>query len=157
VIAELDLLADRDAACAFAEMQSDDRDRTSYLEAFQEALFFSVNYFFETFDFSKRSRPHKVLRSVGVFIMMGRLLATQDHWEEDYAVPLDSTISLRGMTISGPYLLFAEQPWKQLLMVATDAEAALIGDIIEAVEQKDMGLALGLSEALANEQLILAA
>lgn len=156
IIAEFDLLADRDAASAFAILKSDNDDQIAYLEHFQEALFFSAQYFFRTFEFSKR-RPHKVLRSVGLILMLGRLIETSGNHGLDYAIPLDSTISLQGLDLTGPYILLAEQPAKKLALITTALQADEIGEIIEAIEDNDFNLALGLGSRFARHFVDLAA
>ena len=150
------MLADRDAASAFAHLKSANYPDTPYLEHFQEALYFSAQYFFKTFEFSKR-RPHKVLRSVGLILMLGRLIETEGNHSLSYEIPLDSTISLQGLGLTGPYILLAEQPAKKLALIASDSQADEIAEIIEAIEDNDFDLALGLGSRFAKHLVALAA
>lgn len=157
LIAELDLLADRDSAAAYAELNNTTGEYDEYLALFKSALYFSVDYFFNSFDFSQKRRPHKVLRAVGLIMMLGRLMAYDDIESQKSKsktisdIPLDSAIVLRGMTPMGPYVLLAEQPTKRLAFIAAEGQADVIAQIIEAIEAKNFGLALAFAESIALE------
>lgn len=96
IIGTLDLIADRDAAYAYALLQSIEARDISvkvYLQHFAEALFFGLTYGFPAF---KVDQPHKTARALGIAMMLARVVAAQRagtlEAQQESMLPLHTTL-----------------------------------------------------------------
>lgn len=125
-MAELDAIADRDAAFAYAAVEVGDGDRADFLSAFREALFLSSAYYFRVFPIA-RDRPDKVARALGVLLMTARLATAKfgPELREEKDLPLDATLVAHLSTDMSRLAIFRAEPRRRLLAVANDADGEL--------------------------------
>ncbi len=145
LIAELDLLADRDALVAFAAIFADDFGGDS-LEAFATGLAFSPSYFFKAFDFDPKTKPHKTLRAVSLILMLARIYSARDAGVKAN-IDLTAALSFYGLEAIGEttparFVIIAEQPSRRIYQIADEDWSNALAEIITAVEERDYGQAL---------------
>lgn len=119
-IAELDLLADRDAAFAAAALKRG-KSRQEFLLEFRAALYLSMHFYFRVFP-PHGERTDKIARALGVLLMTARLTGIDDlpNPLEDPAlrldIPLVAQLSVENMRLA----VYRGEPHRQLLAVAND-------------------------------------
>jgi hypothetical protein len=128
-MSEIDVLADRDAAFAYGLVQADGRGRRDYLVAFQEAIWFSITYYFKAFPFAN-DRVDKLARVCAIYIMAARLaVADLGNKLESSDFPLDAPIQVKLSGCKGVAIFRAEPSLK---LLAADNDADLIPRLLAA-------------------------
>jgi len=132
-MAELDVLADRDAAWAYASVRVGwGNNRVEFLESFREALFLSSAYFFRVFPVTP-TRHDKIERAIGVLLMAARLANRQFNsaLAERPDLPLDAPLSAVLSSKRNSLAIYKGEPSKRLLGVANDADGVveLVADV----------------------------
>lgn len=148
LIAELDLLADRDALIAFSAIFADEFEGGE-AEAFVTGLAFSPRYFFRAFDFDPKAKPHKTLRAVSLVLMLARNYCAEDSGSLP-TVPLTAALSFYGLEALSemedrPFVIVAEQPSKRVYAIADNDWREAFAMIISAIETKDYEFALAIA------------
>lgn len=92
-LAELDIVADRDAMSAYAFVKSGGNDTLEYLDYFSKALYYSISIFLNVFNFSI-DRLDKFSRAAGLVLMQSRFAMKELGLDYGKAA-LDSTIVVR--------------------------------------------------------------
>lgn len=151
LIAELDLLADRDALIAFSALFAGDFEGGEE-EAFQTGLAFSPRYFFKAFDFDPQSKPHKTLRAVSLILMLARNFCSHDSTIEP-DVPVTAALSFYGLEALNEldergFVIIAEQPSRCIYQIADEQWSKALAQIIAAIEAKNYELALANAMAI---------
>ncbi len=125
-MAELDVLADRDAAWAYAAINVGWGNRSEFLASFREALFLSSAYFFKIFPIPS-GRHDKIERAIGVLLMAARLANLQfaNTVVERSELPLDAPISIVLSSTRNSLAIYKGEPSKKLLGVANDADGVV--------------------------------
>ena len=149
VIAEFDVVADRDAAFTYAAIHAEGDGRNEFLASFKEALFLSCAYFFPVFRPSI-DRPDKIARAIAVLLMAARLSdkALNDPIVEGDALPLDAPLFATLSLGENQLAIYKAEPSKRLLAVATDRAGDGVSDLVAKVCDGDFDSALEKSVAL---------
>ncbi|MDP4575590.1 hypothetical protein Q9K02_10620 [Qipengyuania sp. G39] len=147
LVAELDLLADRDALIAFSALFRNDFE-DGEMEAFETGLAFSPRYFFKAFDFDPAKKPHKTLRAVSLILMLARIYCAKNSPEKPI-VSLDAALSFYGLEALNdmedrPFVILAEQPSRRIYQIADADWSVALARIIASVEKRDYDGALAL-------------
>jgi hypothetical protein len=82
-IARFDIQADRDAAIALAAYEAGSLESSEFLECYQRALFYSVQYFFKIYP-ANRDRLDKTCRIAALLLMLARLQIYRAVGSSDY-------------------------------------------------------------------------
>lgn len=134
VMAQLDALADRDAAVAVAAINVAGDSRDEFLEMFQDALYLSSAYYFRVFPIP-RDRPDKVARALGVLLMLARLATakTSGRWNEDPKFPLDAPLYAYLKSDTKLLTFWRGEPSPELIGFSNDAASVdeLVNDVVE--------------------------
>jgi hypothetical protein len=151
-MAEMDVLADHDAAIAYAALYGSCESRPEFLEMYREALFFSSAYFFKTFT-PTADRPDKIARVICVLIMTARL-ASYDSFTSvnERGLPLDTPLIVKLSSCMKEIAVFQAEPSQRLLWVANDLDG--IGELVEDVLIGNLDLALARACALVRVKLV---
>ncbi len=153
LIAEFDLLADRDALLIFSEIYGE--FFSSRLEAFQSGLWLSPNYFFRAFEFNPKEKPHKFLRAASLMLMLAR---TNEVTSPGTSYPpVDSVISFYGLEAnaldhSRPFALIAEQPFRRVYAIADEDWQNWLMNMMNYFEEKNFRMAFACSCQIVREK-----
>lgn len=144
-ISKFDIQADRDAALALAATKAHSSDCDDFLEAYQNALYYSVKYFFKIYP-ANRGRLDKTCRVAALLLMLARLQiyrAGVQNKEIDPTSALHVKISADRTSIA----VFENEPFERLLIASND----LVGlpDFVELIETGEIDKAYGESVRLA--------
>lgn len=158
LVAEFDLLADRDAIVAFAEIYQGGEIGGGYLEAFKVGLSFSTSYFFHNFEFSPKLKPHKSLRAVGIVVMLARLLVAEDYPNIEPKTSLDSALTFYGIEGLGDdsslqgFAIISEQPSRSIYQIGDGAWASALYGMLEAIEKHNFDLAIAIAMRVVRDK-----
>ncbi len=156
LVADYDVLADRDAACAVATVYAKDGTRNAYLSTFKEALFFSTNYFFQVFPIPS-SRPDKIARAMSVLFMAARLavrdLNDNDTVEENSEFPLDAPLKVTISTKDKMLAVHLGEPSPRLLGFANDDDG--VGDLMDQITHGQFNEAIETSTRIMGRMKLL--
>jgi hypothetical protein len=147
---EFDLLADRNAAFAFAALHASDSTREQFLENFRQALFFSGNYFFRVFP-APQARPDKIERAIGVLLMAARLAALDLTRPicEPTDLPYDAALVVKLSTKSSELAIYRGEPMRRLIAFANDESD--VKDLISEITEGEYDAALTLAVRIVNK------
>lgn len=135
VIGDLDLLADRDAAHAYAilnSIESGDPSSHAYITAFRDALFFMGQYCFPAFKVPQ-DKPYKVARALGLTMMLARIvLAERDNriqQEHAGALPLDVALMPQIRPLYDGITILAYTPDLRVLSIDSDIDPTFLSSL----------------------------
>lgn len=159
VIAEFDLLADRDAVMAFALIFADAAAGGSYLEAFKIGLFFSKQYFFRSFSFDPKSKPHKALRAASMLLMLARF-AVHESCAQNLKTPLDAALII--VATSPPaassyqyhFVVLADLPSRHIFHISDLSWSDGLASLLVAIENEDTDRALIIATTLVEAKML---
>lgn len=137
-ISTFDVQADRDAAVALAASKSGDLSSDEFLDHYQRALFYSIQYFFKIYP-ANASRPDKVCRVAALIFMLVRL----EIYRGLRHLCSGSPISALSVEISSDHksiAVFENDPKHRLLRAANDV--ADLPRFIENIEEGRLEMAL---------------
>lgn len=148
IMAELDVLADRDAAAAFAALECliFDETRESYLRLFQRALFFSGQYSFPVFKFTA-DRTFKMARAIAVTFMAARISCAKNLKDDagGHTLPLDSCLLVKVAKDYTSYAVMTGNPDTQVVSVVCEVPDDRLKKLVRAIEDNDFDEALNMA------------
>jgi hypothetical protein len=137
VMADLDLIADRDAAIVVSGLLAGGKlDRREQLQAFKSMLFLMGQYCFPVFGFSRENLP-KMARAVGLVLMAARLSAADwvEGWsKDDESLALDSCLMCYPGADLSSLSLHILEPSPRILTVEADLPDQDLAQLVASIE-----------------------
>jgi len=140
LVGEFDLLADRDAAQAYALLRTLEEGTAKpvdYVRFFAEAIFFMGQYCFPAFK-APLNKPSKVARALGLTLMVARIARADvtETIDADHAgrLPLDTALVPEIAPDWTKLTIFAYNPDLQLVSVAVEVDILSLYGICERLD-----------------------
>lgn len=159
-LADLDLFADRDAAAAYAALQTYGRgaDRSAYLQHFGEALFFSGQYSFPVFRFTLDRAP-KMSRAIALTLMAARLarldLEHSDISELERFSPLDGCVTVKVSPDYCSIIVVLSDPDTHVINITCEVPDGKLRALASAIEDGDFLSAVDIASVLLSRMSLI--
>ena len=140
LVGQFDLLADRDAAQAYALLRATEKKKSNYndyVRHFGEALFFMGQYCFPAFK-APLTKPHKVARALGLTMMLARIALWHELGHDAKRadrLPLDTPLMPEIASDWTKITIFAFNPDLQLVAIAVEVDPEQLENICERLDK----------------------
>ncbi|MBX7526627.1 hypothetical protein [Qipengyuania vesicularis] len=138
-IATFDIQADRDAAVALAATKAKSTSSAEFHDAYQRALFYSIQYFFRIYP-ANAKRPDKVCRVAALMFMLARL----EIYRKLGHLQIGGSKTALSVSISGDkrsLAVFENEPEQRLLCASNDVNDLPL--FVANIEEGNLDEALG--------------
>jgi hypothetical protein len=139
LVGQFDLIADRDAAHAYALLRGAEKKKSNfgdYIRHFGEALFFMGQFCFPAFK-TPLNKPHKVARALGLTMMLARIALAQTlgyDAKRANSMPLDTALMPEIAPDWAKITIFAFNPDLHLVAIAVEVDPIMLESICERLD-----------------------